>query len=103
MKKKLLLGLTLATVAAVPASPVTLLAGRYSKHFQNGFIDGSKYWSDDVVEIVPVDATHAYVRADLQFYNGHQCSIAGIAKAVVIWTLLGPERRDIDFVAEEQA
>ena len=73
--------LALAAIAAAPASPVTALAGRYSKHFQNGFVDGSRYWSDDVVEIVPVDATHAYIRADLQFYNGHQCGIAGIAKA----------------------
>jgi hypothetical protein len=81
MKKTIAL-LTLAAIAAAPASPVTSLAGRYSKHFQNGFVDGSKYWSDDVVEIVPVDATHAYVRADLDFYNGHQCGLSGIAKAV---------------------
>lgn len=45
-------------------------------------VDGSKYDSDDVVEIVPVDATHAYFRADLQFYNGHSCGIYGIAKAI---------------------
>ena len=78
---KLVLVVALAAVAAAPASPVTALAGRYSKHFQNGMVDGSKYWSDDVVEIVPVDATHAYFRADLQFFNGHQCNISGIAKA----------------------
>jgi hypothetical protein len=79
-KAIILLGLT--AIAAAPASPVTTLAGRYSKHFQNGFVDGSKYWSDDVVEIVPVDTNHAYFRADLQFYNGHSCGISGIAKAV---------------------
>ncbi len=78
---KLVLVVALAAVAAAPASPVTALAGRYSKHFQNGMVDGSKYWSDDVVEIVPVDATHAYFRADLQFFNGHECNISGIAKA----------------------
>ncbi len=80
--KKLALILALAGIAAAPASPVTALAGRYAKHFQNGFVDGSKYWSDDVVEIVPIDATHAYFRADLQFYNGHECGISGVAKAV---------------------
>ena len=80
--KKLVLVLTLAAIAAAPASPVTALAGRYSKHFQNGFVDGSKYWADDVVEIVPVDATHAYFRAELSFYNGHECSLTGVAKAV---------------------
>lgn len=63
------------------SSPVTDLAGRYSSHFQNGLVDGSTYWSDDVVEIVPVSADAAYVRAELQFYNGHSCSIAGVAKA----------------------
>jgi len=63
------------------SSPVTTLAGRYSSHFQNGLVDGSTYWSDDVVEIVPVSADAAYVRAELQFYNGHSCSIAGVAKA----------------------
>ena len=81
MRKAIIL-LGLAAIAAAPASPVTSLAGRYSKHFQNGMVDGSKYWSDDVVEIVPVDATHAYFRAELQFYNGHSCSIAGVAKTV---------------------
>jgi len=79
-KAIILLGLT--AIAAAPASPVTALAGRYSKHFQNGMVDGSKYWSDDVVEIVPIDATHAYFRADLQFYNGHSCGVSGVAKAV---------------------
>jgi hypothetical protein len=44
-------------------------------------VDGSKFWSDDVVEIVPVDAGHAFFRAELAFYNGHSCSIAGVAKA----------------------
>lgn len=79
MRKAIIL-LGLMAIAAAPASPVTSLAGRYSKHFQNGMVDGSKFWSDDVVEIVPVDATHAYFRAELAFYNGHSCSIAGIAK-----------------------
>ncbi len=82
MVRKTIILLGLAAIAAGPASPVASLAGRYSKHFQNGMVDGSKYWSDDVVEIVPVDATHAYFRADLQFYNGHSCGISGVARAV---------------------
>ena len=81
MRKAIIL-LGLMAIAAAPASPVTSLAGRYSKHFQNGMVDGSKFWSDDVVEIVPIDATHAYFRADLAFYNGHSCGITGVAKAV---------------------
>jgi hypothetical protein len=80
--RKAIILVGLAAMAAAPASPVSSLAGRYSKHFQNGMVDGSKFWSDDVVEIVPVDPTHAYFRADLAFYNGHSCSIAGVAKTV---------------------
>ncbi len=72
--------LLLGAVAAAPASPVTELAGRYSWHFRNGMVDGSSYWSDDVVEIVPVDASHAYVRFALEFHNGHSCSLDGVAQ-----------------------
>jgi hypothetical protein len=79
--RKAIILLGLAAIAAAPASPVSSLAGRYSKHFQSGMVDGSKYWVDDVVEIVPVDAAHAFFRAELAFYNGHSCSIAGVAKA----------------------
>jgi hypothetical protein len=72
-----------ALLAAGPATfdPVAGLAGRFSSHFRNGLIGGSDYWSDNVVEVVPVDARHAYVSFDLQFYNGHSCSLAGVAKA----------------------
>lgn len=80
MRKAIIL-LGLAAIAAAPASPVSSMAGRYSKHFQSGMVDGSKYWADDVVEIVPIDAGHAFFRAELAFYNGHSCSIAGVAKA----------------------
>ena len=70
-----------ATLAAAPVDPVQGLAGRYSHHFKNGTVDGETYWSDDVVEVVPVDAGHAYVRFALDFYNGHSCSLEGVARA----------------------
>jgi hypothetical protein len=71
-------------VAAGPATPdpVAALAGRYSAHFKNGTVDGSTYWSDDVVEVVPVDTHHAYIRVETNFYNGHSCAVAGVAEAV---------------------
>lgn len=82
MKKHLTItALAVAGIAAAPSSPVTALAGRYSAHFKNGLISGERYFSDDVAEIVPVDASHAYVRFALQFANGHSCSLAGVAKA----------------------
>jgi len=69
-----------AAGAGVAASdPVTALAGRYERHFRNGMVDGSTHWSDNVVEIVPLDADHAYVRFSLQFYNDHSCGLAGVA------------------------
>jgi len=72
------------SVAAGPAAvpdPVRALAGRYSHHFVNGDVDGGAYWSDDVVEIVPVDPSHAYFRIELAFFNGHSCGLSGIARA----------------------
>ena len=74
--------IALLSAGAAAPSPVNTLAGRYSHHFANGFVTGEKYESDDVLEIVPVDATHAYFRFDLQFYNGHSCALQGIAHAV---------------------
>lgn len=72
----------LAAPAPRPASSlVTALAGRYSHHFTDGLVDGTFYPADDVAEVVPVDATHAYVRFALNFYNGHTCSLAGVAAA----------------------
>jgi hypothetical protein len=60
------------------------MAGVYKKRFQNGVIVPGKadeaYESEDVVEIVPFDADHLYVRAHLEFYNGHQCGISGMAR-----------------------
>ena len=38
------------------------------------------YQAEDVIEIVPYDADHVYVRAHLDFYNGHSCGIAGMAR-----------------------
>ena len=78
-----LAGLALTGVAASAAAPslVSSLAGRYSAHFKNALVSGERYDSDDVVEIVPVDAGHAYVRFSLEFYNGHSCALTGIARA----------------------
>ena len=85
----LLLAFTLAAQAAdTPSSRlIGEMQGVYKHRFKNGVISPGKapgeadeaYESEDVVEIVPYDDSHVYLRAELQFYNGHQCSIAGIA------------------------
>jgi hypothetical protein len=81
--------LFVATAAALSAAVSTLafaanvnidtLAGVYKKTFQNGNIDGGKYQSEDILEIVKVSPTAAYVRTHLEFFNGHICDIWGIA------------------------
>lgn len=67
--------------AAGPIDPVNRFAGRYSDHFLNGDVWGESFWSDNVVEIVPVSPDAAYFRILLVFYNGHTCDIYGVAQA----------------------
>jgi len=55
------------------------LAGVYKYQFENGFIDGTKYTSENIFEFVPVSEDAAYVKVALKFYNGHSCDMAGIA------------------------
>ena len=61
--------------------PSEALAGRYYRQFPNGNVDGDKYTGEDIVEIVPVASGAAYVRIQLDFFNGHQCNIYGIARS----------------------
>ncbi|MFT8775982.1 MAG: hypothetical protein ABF893_04915 [Gluconacetobacter liquefaciens] len=80
------IGLIIVLPAAVhaaspPETTVQSFAGRYSTHFRNGMVSGENYWSDDVVEIVPVSEQAAYIRVSLQFYNGHSCDIWGVGRA----------------------
>src|SRR5215831_1078349 len=55
------------------------VSGVYKEQFQNAFVNGEKYQSEDVLEVVPVDNRAAYVRMDLEFSNGHSGRIYGIA------------------------
>jgi hypothetical protein len=75
----LLLALSLPAVAAAPGLPAAL-AGVYKHRFSNGDVQGEKYTSEDILEIVPVDADAAYVRLHLEFFNGHECGIEGVAR-----------------------
>ena len=81
---KPLLAILLAAAAtvAMAASPPAIddLAGVYKDRFQNGTVDGTKYTSENILEIVKVSPAEAYVRAHLEFYNGHLCAISGVAR-----------------------
>jgi len=68
-------------LAAGPADPAESLAGRYSRQFPNALVSGERYTSENIVEIVPVAPRAAYVRLELQFFNGHVCSLYGVARA----------------------
>jgi len=88
--------ITIALVCAVLVSAVPFVAqtaapgsesaaflssvgGVYKAQFQNGNIDGDKYLSEDILEVVPIDDHAAYVRMTLEFFNGHSGGIYGIA------------------------
>src|ERR1044071_4833102 len=70
-----------STLAWAANVNVDTLAGGHKKQFQNGNISGGKYQSEDILEIVKVSPTAAYVRTHLEFFNGHICDIWGVAKA----------------------
>jgi len=57
-----------------------LMAGVYKTRFNNALIGGETYASENILEIVPVRAAAAYFRIHLEFYNGHECAISGVAK-----------------------
>jgi hypothetical protein len=70
-------------IAAIPAMAADVdidkIAGVYKKQFKNGNISGDKYHSEDILEIVKVSPTTAYVKTHLEFFNGHVCNIQGVA------------------------
>ena len=71
--------------ATVPLGPLDAVAGVYKHRFENGLVDGSSFISEDVLEVVKVSPSAAYVRAELNFYNGHECSVAAV------FDLAGPD------------
>jgi hypothetical protein len=76
----------LSSAAAVQEAQQLMdkMAGVYKHRFTSGVVVPGKadepYQAENVIEIVPFDADHIYVRADLEFYNGHQCQISGMAR-----------------------
>jgi len=71
----------LVGAAASAPTAVDSLAGRYYRQFPNALVTGEKYTGENIVEIVPVAGSAAYVRIHLDYFNGHSCSLFGIAKA----------------------
>lgn len=77
-----------AASAQEPAQLMRKMAGVYKERFMSATITPGKapgeadtpYQAENIVEIVPYDADHVYVRAHLDFYNGHVCDIAGMGR-----------------------
>ncbi len=72
-----LLGLPAAAQTLDPAS----VEGAYRRSFPNELVTGEKYTSEDILEVVRLSPTTAYLRTRLNFANGHQCSMHGVARA----------------------
>jgi hypothetical protein len=56
------------------------LAGVHKNSFENGTAYGDQYRSEDILELVRITPTSAYVRLHLEFFNGHMCDIWGVAE-----------------------
>lgn len=93
MTRKILVPLLAALCACgasaqEPAQLMQEIAGVYKHRFMSATISAGKapgeadapYQAEDVIEIVPYDADHVYVRAHLDVYNGHTCGVAGMAR-----------------------
>lgn len=70
-----------APAAGALADPVQKLAGGYKRTFQLALVNGERYIGAHRIEIVPVAPGAAFLRAELDFSNGHSCNLLGIAKA----------------------
>ena len=78
--KFVLLVLAGAMLGAQAAPSAYDLAGRFVWRHANGDVTGARFTTTDEVVIVPADRDSAYVSMALTFFNGHECSIGGMAR-----------------------
>lgn len=81
--KPVLFPILIAILLPIPAIAagvnVDSLAGVYKHRFMDSTVDGHRYQAEDILELVRVTSNQVYMRMHLDFYNGHICSISGIA------------------------
>jgi hypothetical protein len=53
------------------------IAGRYRHRMKNGDVEGNRYTTTDTLTIRPVGAASIHFDAELNFFNGHTCSLSG--------------------------
>jgi hypothetical protein len=73
-----------AHAADDPSAAIGRIEGVYKHRFMSAMVVGDgqpdePYQEENIVEIVPYDASHVYFLVKLGFYNGHSCGISGIA------------------------
>ena len=79
-------GALLGGAAAVTAqnmdnwSPSHGLAGVYTRSGANPNAQGPRYDGDDVIEVLPIDGNHAFVRVSIGGRGGEMCTLSGIAR-----------------------
>jgi len=70
-----LLPMMFAANACDPAD----IAGVYKHRYTNSSVTGETFEVEDVLEIVRLSSSSAYVKTRLNFYNGHMCGFAVVA------------------------
>lgn len=68
----------LVSCAAEP-SPLPRMKGRHARSYISGDVFGATYRVTDVVEIQQTSPNTANVSLEINFFNGHTCSISGPA------------------------
>lgn len=53
------------------------IAGRYRKTFLNGDVQGDHFNTTDTMTLAPLGAASIHFEVELNFFNGHTCSLAG--------------------------
>ncbi|WP_306396374.1 hypothetical protein [Telluria beijingensis] len=82
----ILAGAVGASAAVSPAEQsMERIAGVYKHRFTSGIIvpgreETESYQAENIIEIVPYDREHVYLRVHLDFFNGHTCGIHGMAR-----------------------
>ena len=75
----LLIGTSVASLAADANGPQSIF-GVYKSSFLNGDVTGRTFKSENILELVRLSDRTAYFRIHLEFYNGHICSLYGVAE-----------------------
>ena len=61
------------------AQAAAAIAGNYQRSFPNGDVQGDNFLSTDTLRITDLPHNAIHYTLELQFYNGHECSLEGTA------------------------